>query len=67
MNQLKITPRLPNSLREFDQNLQKNLASRKGELKSLKGFRWLLRRLKIELWAWRKTLRESETDSHSIE
>jgi hypothetical protein len=54
---------LPDSrLRLFVHDLEKaaraNTASRRDELQALKGVGYAVRRMRIEVWAWRKALRE---------
>ena len=53
----KIQANEPQSyIREFDRSLKEKISSRQGELANLRGWRRLLRRVRIECWAWVKTL-----------
>ena len=48
-------------LHEFDKCIRESIALRQSELEGLRGLRCLIRRLKIELWAWRRAFREASS------
>jgi hypothetical protein len=62
-----ITPRIPESLRNFDKKLLLNIRSRLTEVVGVTGLRWLVRRIRIEIWAWAKTIKELPKDTHGLE
>ena len=53
-----IAPNGADQIREHDRILKRLLAQRAHEWQSQRGFRRLITRIKIELWAWRETGRE---------
>jgi hypothetical protein len=54
-------------LREFDHSLKEKISSRQNEIANLWGWRRLLRRVQIELWAWAKVLAEKSKKRRIIE
>jgi hypothetical protein len=62
-----ITPKLPESQRNFDKKLLMNIRSRLNEVEGVTGLRWFFRRIRIEIWAWAKTIKESPRDTHELE
>ena len=46
-------------LHKFDKCIRESIASRGAELEGLRGVRFLIHRLKIELWAWRRAFRKA--------
>lgn len=51
MKQRIVEPDIAYSLRDTS----KQVASRMHELKGLRGWRWLVHRIRIERWAWNAT------------
>ena len=47
-------------LHETDKRIRANIASRQEELANLSGVARAWKRIRIEVWAWRKALREVE-------
>jgi len=56
----KIIPQLgpPEDMLKFDKHVLEGIASRKAELQELRGVRFLIRRVAIEFWAWKRAFRE---------
>ena len=53
-------------IKEHDKILRRCLAEREHEWQSLQGIRRLLKRIEIEIWAWRKTSRELRGDPRNL-
>ena len=47
-------------LHDVDATIRKNIAARQHELVNLSGFARVWKRIRIEFWAWRRALRETE-------
>jgi hypothetical protein len=62
--QNNITPRIAESLHNFDKKLLLNIRSRQNEVVGITGLRWVVRRIRIEIWAWAKTIKELPRDTH---
>ena len=50
-------------LHDLDKAVRVNIASRQAELQVLRGVRYAVRKVCIEVWAWQKALREVERHS----
>ncbi|MGH7977703.1 MAG: hypothetical protein ACREC8_13730 [Limisphaerales bacterium] len=55
------------SIREFDRLLKEKIFSRQNEIANLRGWKKVLRRIQIELWAWKEALTAKSKKRHKIE
>jgi hypothetical protein len=53
-------------LYRFDKCIRDSIASRRPELETLRGVRFLIRRTKIELWAWKQASKETHTSGFML-
>ena len=64
---MKILPPNIGNLVELNRLVKANFQQRQPELANVSGLRWLVMRIKIEIWAWRKAFREvPRNDLHRL-